>query len=100
MSGQPNANQTVSVNSLTSLGVHIASLQIHRSLDSRDVSINVQIVTVIGTHLSQNIGGLILGQGQLDLDIGRSSFNSIIQLVLLLIQIDLLTIRSDEETIL
>ena len=94
MSGQPHADQTIGINSLTSLGVHIASLQIHRSLNSRDMSINVQVIPVISTHLSQNIGGHVLRQGQLNLDIGRGVLDSIVQLVLLLVQIDLLTIRS------
>ena len=94
MSGQPHADQTIGINSLTGLGVHIASLQIHRGLDSRDVGIDVQVIPVISTHLSQNIGGHVLRQGQLNLDIGRGVLDSIVQLVLLLVQIDLLTIRS------
>ena len=100
VSGQPHFDFAIRLSFLTSLGVDIASLEVHGSLNGRNVSVNVEIVSLIGTNLAKNISGLVLGQGQLNLDIGRSSLDSIVQLVLLLVDIDLLTIRGDEETIL
>ena len=100
MGGQPHADQTILSGFLTGLGVDIASLQIYRSLDSRDMGINVQVIPIIGTDLSQNISGHVLRQSNLNLNIGRGSLDRIIELVLLLIQIDFLTIRSYQITVL
>ena len=100
VSGQPDLDSAVGISSLTSLRIDVTSLQIHRSLDGRDVGIDVQVVPVIRAHLGQDVGGLILRQSQLDLDVRRGSLDGIVQLVLLLIQIDLLPIRGNKEAIL
>ena len=98
--GQPDSNEAVLSGFLTSFRVDITGLQIHNGLNSGDIGINVQIVTRISIHLTENISGLILRQLQLDLNIRRSSLDSIVELVLLLVQIDLLTIGSYQEAIL
>lgn len=100
VSGQPNFDFTIGLSLFTSLGVDIASLEIHGSLDGRDVGVNVEIISLVGTDLAQNISGLTLRQSQLNLDVRRGGLDGIVELVLLLVDIDFLTIRSDEEAIL
>ena len=100
VSGQPDSNQAILGSLLTSLGVDIAGLQIHDGLNGGDVGVDIEVVTLIGVHLSENISGLVLGQSQLDLNIGAGGLDRIIELILLLIDIDLLAIRGNKETVL
>nr|DAR38362.1 MAG TPA: hypothetical protein [Caudoviricetes sp.] len=98
MGGNPAGDLTIGIDRLAGLGVDIASAQINRHMDSRDVGLDAQVLIAGTTDSGDNVGSLSLGQSHLNFLEGSRRIDGILHLVLFLPHIDLVTLSIDQGT--